>query len=160
MDIKIKVEGLSKVKGNLKKNIDKLQDLTQFFQSVGAYVQRQTKNERFDKEQSPDGVKWKPLSQARHKQRLKRHKTGKYKILQDEGQLSDIKYQIFPTHVIIGNVVKYAAIHQFGGTIHFKKKKGSVTIPARPYLGVNEQNKKHISMMLQGYIKRHVLGSI
>lgn len=163
MDIKIKVEGLSKLKGNLKKKIDKLQDLTQFFKSVGDYVVRQTQNERFEKEQSPEGVKWKPLSQARHKQRLKRHKTGKYKILRDHGELRrSIKEQVSVAkdHVIIGSNLQYAAIHQFGGTIHFKKKKGLVTIPARPYLGLNEKDKQHIIMMFQGYINRHVLGSI
>ncbi len=35
---------------------------------------------------------------------------------------------------IIGSEVEYAAIHEFGGTIKFKKRGGSVRIPARPYL--------------------------
>ncbi len=163
MEIKIKVEGLSKVKGNLKKKINNLQDLTQFFKNVGAYVVRQTINERFGKEQSPDGSKWQVLSQARIKQRRKRHKTGNMKILQDTGNLRQTiekQISIARDHVIIGSNLKYAAIHQFGGTIHFKKKKGSVTIPARPYLGLNEKDKQHIAKMLQGYINRHVLGSI
>lgn len=173
MDVKIKVEGLSKLKGNLKKKIDKLQDLTQFFQVVGAYVQRRTIKECFDKEQAPDGSKWQPLSEWRTKERRKRHKSGHMKILQDTGELRrSIKYQAAKDHVLIGSNLKYARIHQFGGTIHSKqfrtsKKdyshyivKRSVNIPARPYLGITEQDRQYILKTFQAYINRHVLGSI
>ena len=69
-----------------------------------------------------------------------------------------IAYEAGNNSVKVGSVLKYARIHQFGGIIHFKKKRGSVTIPARPFLGVTESEKKHIVSMFGQYIKRHILG--
>ncbi len=159
MQISIQVEGLVRLKQRLKATADKLQNMRQFWSSVGMYVQRQTIRERFNKEQSPEGQKWKPLAESTKKKRLKRHKRGVMKILHDTGALRrSIAYEAGNNSVKVGSVLKYARIHQFGGTIHFKKKRGSVTIPARPFLGVTESEKKHIVSMFGQYIKRHILG--
>ena len=158
MQISIQVEGLIRLRQRLKVTADKLQNMRQFWSSVGMYVQGQTIRERFNKEQSPEGQKWKPLADAT-KRRKKRHKRGQMKILHDTGELRrSIAYEAENNSVKVGSVLKYARIHQFGGTIHFKKKRGSVTIPARPFLGVTESEKKHITSMFGQYIKRHILG--
>lgn len=157
MKINIKPEGVTRLKQKLNTQANSLLNLQPLWQLVGMYVQKQTIKERFDKEQAPDGTKWKPLSPARVKQRMKRHKSGNMKILQDVGELRrSVQYEATQTYVRIGSNLKYARIHQFGGTIHFKKRKGSVTIPARPFLGVTPNERKHINDMFRAYLKRHV----
>ena len=158
MQISVRVEGLSKVQQKLKVTADKLHSLKPFWETVGMYVQRQTIRERFNKEQTPDGQKWKPLAPATIRKRKKRHKRGNMKILQDTGELrKSVAYEAGNNYVKVGSVLKYARIHQFGGTIHFRKKKGSVTIPARPFLGVTDKEKQHITSMFRQYLKRHIL---
>ena len=149
MQIHIQVDGLKKIQQKLKVTAEKLQNLKPYWQSVGMYVQGQTIKERFNKEQSPDGSKWKPLSPSRVKQRRKRHKSGNMKILQDTGELRrSIAYEANEHSVRIGSKLKYAHTHQFG--------RGK--IPARPFLGVTDKEKKHIIDMFRQYLKRHVLG--
>ena len=149
MLISVKVEGLDKVRHKLKVIADKLRDMRQFWTSVGMYVQRQTIRERFNKEQSPEGTKWKPLAPSTIKHRKKRHKKGNMRILQDTGELRrSIAYEASNDSVRIGSKLKYARTHQFGRD----------NIPARPFLGVTVSEKKHITSMFSQYIKRHVLG--
>lgn len=149
MQINIQVEGLARVQQKLKVTADKLQNLTPFWQTVGMYVQRQTIRERFNKEQSPDGQKWKPLAESTIKRRKKRHKRGNMKILQDTGELRrSIAYEADSHSVRVGSKLKYARTHQFG--------RGK--IPARPFLGVTNNEKEHITSMFRQYLKRHILG--
>lgn len=149
MKIDIRAENTGNVQRKLQAIADKLRDMRQLWGAVGMYIQRQTIKERFDKEQSPDGQKWKPLSQSTIHHRKKRHKSGNMKILQDTGELRrSITYEANPDSVRVGTVLKYARTHQFG--------RGN--IPARPFLGVNEDEKKHISSMLSAYIKKNILG--
>ena len=124
MQVSVKVEGLDKVRKKLKVTTEKLSDMRKFWSSVGMYVQKQTIKERFDKEQTPDGQKWKPLAPATIKARKKRHKKGNMKILQDTGELRrSIKYEADTNSVKVGSNLVYARTHQFG--------RGK--IPARPF---------------------------
>ena len=146
MNINIKAKGLSALSQSLKQKSDALANLSPYWQLVGMYVQKQTINERFGKQQAPNGEKWKPLSPARVKQRRKKHKKGNMRILQDSGELRrSIHYEAARGGVRIGSVLKYARTHQFG--------RGN--IPARPFLGVTPQERKHIWHLLISYIKRH-----
>lgn len=180
MLISIHVEGIRNVQQKLKLSADKLRDMRNFWKSVGMYVQKQTIKERFDKEQSPEGAKWKPLAPATIKHRQKRHKTSIMKILQDTGALRrSIAYEAGNNYVKVGSVLKYARIHQFGGIVeisrqgqykrdhknHRFKRKGNsysyshkVTIPARPFLGLTQAEKIYITGMFTHYVKRHLLG--
>ena len=149
MQISIRVEGLKRVQQKLKVTADRLINLQPYWQLVGLYVQRQTIRERFNKEQSPEGQKWKPLSHATIRRRKKHHKKGSMKILQDTGELRrSIAYEANNDSVRVGSKLKYARTHQFG--------RGN--IPARPFLGVTESEKQHITSMFRQYLKRHVLG--
>ena len=147
MKINIKAEGVNRLKQKLQSQANNLLNLQPLWQLVGMYVQKQTIKERFDKEQAPDGTKWKPLSPARVKQRLKRHKSGSMKILQDTGELRrSVQYEAKQTYVRIGSNLIYARTHQFG--------RGK--IPARPFLGVTPNERQHINDMFRAYMKRHV----
>ena len=179
MNINIQVKGLKELLHHLNIQAEKLSNLQPFWHNVGEYMKNRTIKECFDKEQSPDGQKWKPLSQSRIKQRMKRHKSGNMKILQDTGELRrSVRYRAFRNSVIIGSNLKYSKIHQFGGTVqisrqgqykrdyksHKFKSKGNsysysfkVKIPARPFLGITQYDKNHIIFtMFPAYLKRHV----
>ena len=147
MKLNIKAEGVNRLKQRLNHQANNLLNLQPLWQSVGMYVQKRTIKERFDKEQAPDGSKWQPLSQARIKQRLKRHKSGNMKILQDTGELRrSVQYEAGQTYVRIGSNLIYARTHQFG--------RGK--IPARPFLGATPNERQHINDMFRAYLKRHV----
>ena len=159
MVINFQIQGLNLLELKLKATQDMLRSLKPYWQQVGMYIQRQTIKERFGKEQSPSGKKWKPLSEKTKKIRRKKHKKGNMKILQDSGELRrSIQYEAGNHYVKVGSVLKYARIQQSGGTIHFKKRRGSVNIPPRPFLGITQSELQHIKSMFRTYVKRHITG--
>lgn len=111
--------------------------------SIGEYIVRRT-DEHFAAEQDPWGHPWKALS-PRTLER-KRH----YKILTESSNLrSRVVYQVGVGFVEIGTNVIYGAIHQLGG----KAGKGrKVTIPARPFLGVNDDDEQEFEVILTDYL--------
>ena len=148
MNINFNPQSSNQLKQKLSEIVAAISNMRNLWMSVGSYVQRQIIKERFDKEQTPDGSKWTPLAPATVKKRLKRHKSGNMKILQDTGELRrSIAYEAGDFWVRIGSNLKYARTHQFG--------RGH--IPARPFLGITQAERVHISNMLRSYFQR-VLG--
>ncbi len=108
---------------------------------------------RFQKQVDPEGNKW--ASNLRGGQ-----------ILTLRGFLQkSITSQADENIAEVGTNVKYGAIHQYGGTIKARLKnflcfnvnqswvkKKSVTIPARPYLGLSAQDESDIAEQIQVFI--------
>lgn len=135
----------------------RVQDLTPAMQAIAVMMVSMTE-ENFDQERSPDGVPWK-VSQ--------RVKERGGKVLQDTG---DLKGSIRPdwgaTYAAAGpeasgGAAIYARIHQLGGTIKPRASRalntpfgprGSVTMPARPYLGYNEAMGRGILAAIQRHL--------
>lgn len=104
---------------------------------------------RFDNQISPDGKRWKPSHRGVNTLKGEGHHLFD-SIVSDSGE--DHSEWGADTSVI------YAAIHQFGGVIRpknkpyltFKLPDGSfrrvkqVTIPARPFIGINQQDEENI----------------
>ena len=104
--------------------------------------------ENFKEEGRPD--KWTDLAESTKKQRTK---TGHYpgQILQVSGQLaSSISTYYDNDSAVIGSNLDYAAIHQLGGQAG---KNQSVTIPARPYLQLTEDDFEEIIQETEKYFK-------
>lgn len=136
--------------------------------SIGEYMLRATE-ERFAGEHDPDGVRWTPLSPATlyawmggAKSRTKRggasarasaRAAGKKILTGETHNLRKIVYQVYPQEVLVGSDQKYAAIHQFGGKAGRGRK---VTIPARPFLGVNARDGEEIVNIVHDYLRRAV----
>ena len=102
--------------------------------------------ENFANEGRPD--KWLDLSERTKKQRKK---TGHWpgQILQVSGQLaSSINTYYDDESAIIGSNLDYAAIHQLGGQTGKNK---SVSIPARPYLLLTDENLEEILKATEGF---------
>lgn len=115
-------------------------------------------DQRFASQTSPEGTPWQALS-PRYQRR--KRKNGD-KILVLDGYLKNtLRYQVNGDELLFGSNRPYAAIHQFGGTIRPKKGKAlafggrfvqSVTIPARPYLGISEQDNKEIREIIKDWV--------
>ena len=111
--------------------------------------------DRFDDETAPDGSAWAPLNPL--------YASGKRRpgILRESGMSGGLQGSITGEvqghSVVVGSNKIYAAVHQFGATItpragkalHFmmggqKIVARSVTIPARPYLGLSTRDEETI----------------
>jgi phage virion morphogenesis protein len=108
-------------------------------QSIGVEMETQTQ-ERFDTKTSPDGETWTAIAE-----KTRRYYESKPKFsaaeppLVVEGMLrlsltSEVQDGAWST--LVGATKEYAAVHQFG----WPKK----NIPARPYLGVSQDDAKVI----------------
>lgn len=123
--------------------------------------------QRFQEERGPDGTKWEPSGRAweaglarsarkatkRTSAKKGRAETGKFgKTLQDSGRLrSSVTFESLVTQnqVCVGSNVAYARIHQLGGKAGRGQK---TTIPARPYLGVEEKDIEEAKALLEEFM--------
>ena len=67
--------------------------------------------------------------------------------------MNSITYNAGSNEVEVGTNVEYAAIHQEGGTAG---RGGGVRIPARPFLGVSQEDEAEIIDIMNDYIGRVV----
>ena len=125
-----------------------LRDLTHVMDAIGAYAVSSTQR-RFETKIAPDGTPWKPSIRVL----LFGGETMKL-----SGQLkASIAHAPGRDQVEIGSNKVYAGIQQLGGTIHARNadnltfrigprwiSKPSVTIPARPFLGLDDRDRAEI----------------
>ena len=136
-------------------------DTAPLMRRLGERIQAWTQD-RFDanQQQAPNGTPWAKLN-PKYAQNKPRHLQNRKLTLSGHLRKS-IRWQLLDSQsVLVGTNVKYAAIHQFGGTIRPKKGKAlafggrfvqSVTIPARPYLGISEQDNKEIREIIKDWV--------
>lgn len=113
---------------------------------------------RFDAEEDPQGRKWEPSGRASEE-------GGQ--TLTSKGRLRDsIDRVATPDKVMVGSNLAYARIHQEGGIITPKNAKklvftgrggkkvavDKVTIPARPYLGVSEEDLDDVKAAMTDFL--------
>jgi len=130
--------------------------MTPAFKNIGEYMIRE-REKLFKEEHAPDGTPWAPLAEStkysifRKKKRNKKAITNK-KILTQDHHLRRTVYKAGADQVVVGpdkTSQAYAAIHQFGGKAGRGRK---VTIPARPHLGVNAENKKEFIEIIRDHL--------
>lgn len=116
---------------------------------IGSVLEDSTKK-RFSSQESPDGVAWSPLSQVT----LDRKKTGR--ILYESGDLFDsIRFEAGDDFVqLIAGPTEYAATHQFGRADNRMFGGPLAPIPARPFLGLSEDDQAEILDAMSDYLKR------
>jgi phage virion morphogenesis protein len=118
--------------------------LTPVMKIIGQTV-RTSVVRNFEKEGRPE--KWEPLAKSTLKQKLSN------KILREKGFFGGLQGSISARaekdRAVVGTNKIYAAIHQFGG----KAGRGlKVTIPARPFLMVQNEDWSEIRAALSDYI--------
>lgn len=118
---------------------------------------------RFVTQTSPDGAAWAGLHPAYRA--IKRNS----RILTESGRLrGSVNEQAGNDYVRVGTNVIYGAIHQFGGTIVPKNAShlvfrlatgvvmaNSVTLPARPYLGISDDDEEMIAETVFRFLRRY-----
>ena len=151
MDITIKYDD-HEVTQALTRLQAKLGDLTPAMRDIGELVLLSVKR-NFEDAGRP--TKW-PLSR-----RVKEHGG---QTLSDTGRLrNSMTSKAGADQVTIGTNVIYAAIHHFGGKIRPKTKRGlmipgmkhplqSVTMPARPFLMIQDQDRGSILRIIERYL--------
>lgn len=121
---------------------------------------------RFEESRAPDGTPWPPLSPAtlakevRPRDRLKRggisaaaqRRMALRKPLVVTARLKNsISWKVVGNRIYVGTNLEYARIHQFGGYAGRGRK---VRIPARPYLGLTEEDREEAEALLREWIRR------
>lgn len=127
------------VQAALKKLLAKLGSLEPVFRDIGESLLI-SHRERFDRAVSPDGVPWPDLSPA-YQQRKRRNRD---KILVLDGWLRQLNYAASGTELRIGTDRIYGATHQFGDP--------SRNIPARPFLGLDDAERKELLDALANWL--------
>ena len=130
--------------------VDAINDPSPLLAELGEYGLRSTRA-RFKTQTAPDGTAWAGL-ETWYKREKSRNKN---RILTLDGYLrSRMTWQFAGDRTVeIGSNLPYAAVHQFGATIKPRAAKvlmfrghvaNSVTIPARPYLGLSDEDRSEI----------------
>jgi len=119
--------------------------LAELADGIGRLVQEQTRRRIEDEKTSPDGAPWPPNREGTP-------------ILYRTGALSrSVDYVASASGVTVGSGIVYAGVHQAGATIRPRNARAlafrlgdrlvfakSVTIPARPWLGLSADNREEI----------------
>lgn len=140
--------------------------LTPALKNIGEAMVASTQ-ERFEKEEAPDGTAWVPLNED-----YASAKKGPGMLREAGfagGLAGSIAYQLSGNSVIWGTNKVYGAVHQFGATIRPRTADSlvfaiggavihakQVEIPARPYLGVSAADDREIIEIIQDFIDEAV----
>lgn len=146
-----------------------LADLTPAMRDIGETLAESTKR-RFASSTAPSGARWAPNSQVTILQYLARYKGshtkagalsakgatragGKKPLIGETRSLSSqIFYQAGRDGVEVGSSMVYAAVQQFGARAKAFGRAPWGDIPARPFLGLSEQDRADILDILAGYL--------
>jgi len=148
--------------------IGKVSDITPALQDIGEHLTETTKR-RFDSSTAPDGSAWAPNTQTTilnylggtkgnfkkdgqlSKKGAARQGSKKPLIGESRSLMSTISYAVTGNAVEIGSPMIYAAMQQFGGSkSEFPNLWGD--IPARPFLGLSEDDARSILEILSDYL--------
>lgn len=134
----------------LKSKLAKLENLRPFYVNVGEHLLNSVED-RFDTQTDPDGNAWKPLAPATVASRLRRYGNAELTILRASGRLAgSFSYAATRQQVAVGTPVVYAAIQHHGGQAGRNR---SVTIPARPVLGLTSNDRTAIAEMAEDFLR-------
>jgi len=148
----------SKINSVLGKAVSAINERQEMADTIGGQLVNAT-TERFDKGITPEGKSWKESARAEAEDGQTLADTGRLK--------NSIVYEASPVAVAVGTGVEYAAIHQFGGTIKPKRAKAlkfmtptgwvtakKVTMPARPYIGINQEDIDEAAETIRLFMER------
>ncbi len=126
-------------------------------EEIGALLENSTKRRIQEEKTDPEGNRWVAWSAAYDATR----DHGRHSLLisgGNPGLLESIQHFSNSEVVRIGSNLIYAAIHQFGADPS-KAREGSLPgaegagIPARPYLGVSEEDRRDIERLVIGRLE-------
>jgi len=128
------------VRRALLKAKERAHDLTALMDEIGGIVVADVQH-NFEGGTAPDGTPWKPSKRASGK--------GGKTLLDSTRLMTSITHDPSSDQVAIGTNLIYAGIHQAGGKTG---RNHSVTMPARPYLGISPGAETEILYAAQVYM--------
>lgn len=109
---------------------------------IGGEIENQTKRRIAEEKQSPDGTPWADWSSDYAATRGPGHS-----LLEAEGYLANsIAFDVSGAQIEVGTNRVYGAIHQFGGA------EVGRAIPARPFLGVSNDNEDDLLALVDAWV--------
>lgn len=138
--VEVHIQGLAALGAGLERMAALGERPRPVWDAIGQYGESSTRL-RFKNQTDPDGARWKPSIRAQQ--------GGGQTLVMKARLLRSITHNSTNSGTAWGTNVKYAAIHQFGGTIKAKGKNlrfqiggrfvsvKAVTIPKRSFVGVN-----------------------
>lgn len=137
--------------------VDQLGDTGVLMGAIADFA-RTIADDSFKYQRGPDGTPWKPSLRAQLEGGDTLNKSGRL--------VDSIQSSSGPDQAEVGTNVLYARIHQFGGVIRAKGSGSlrfalagggfatvkSVTMPARPFLGLSDKHQGDISRLVQRFI--------
>ncbi|MEQ8340073.1 MAG: phage virion morphogenesis protein [Marinovum algicola] len=140
-----------------------LTDMTDLMQDLGELLTDSTKS-RFGEGTAPDGTPWAPKSQATidaYQRREKKARVDFRPLFGPTGRLSsEIFYQATSSSMEIGSALIQSAVMQFGaekGAFGTASNGSSIpwgTIPARPFIGLSDQDRANVNAEILEYLDR------
>lgn len=137
VDISYDLAELGNITMVLNRVVDGL-EVRDLLDMAGAVIESGSRRRIQHEKKSPKGKPWKPWAAAYARTRHAGHS-----LLSGRGDLLDsIHHSVEGDSAFVGSNLVYAAIHQFGGKAGRRR---SVTIEARPYLGVSKRDAQNIA---------------
>lgn len=141
-------------------------DLAPAMREIGEHLLNTTR-QRFTDEEAPDGTPWAPLSETTKR----RKRRNAEKILTESGALRGhgLVYRAGRDRVEVGSPLIYAGTHQFGAAKGafgptpnpLPNVSGEISIPwgdipARPFLGVSDDDPRKILAIVNDHLTEHL----
>jgi len=124
-------------------------DLTPVMRGIAGVMADATERAFGNEEDPATGLAWHPLMASTVKMRG----GDAHPILQRSGQLaSSVVTDYGADFAQIGTNKVYAAMHQFGGVTSPNSMIPGKTIPARPFLGLGDDDQEEILDIVRGYL--------
>ena len=148
--VTIQDDELKALSSRLKEMALKPSDRKQLLHDIGVEMESQTK-ERFQTKTSPDGDDWAEIAQSTknfYRKKYGSENPGKGTLwrLSSVPMIDTVTSEVSSWSVLVGAVKVYAAVHQYGWSER--------NIPARPYLGLSNDDKADIIGIINGFLDR------
>lgn len=118
-------------------------DLEDMAYDIGAILESGARRRIMEDKRGPDGAAWAPWSEVYDDTR----DHGRHSLLVEDGDLHDsVQSYTTGTEVRVGSPLVYAAVHQLGS-------EDDGGIPARPYLGISDEDRLDITDLVTGLIE-------
>lgn len=114
--------------------------------NIGGLVEAQTL-ERFETKIAPDGEAWTPWSETYATTR----KAGQSLLVASGAFSISPAWDLSADELTVGSNMVQAALHQEGGTDDMAP--GPAAVPARPWLGISDDNARDIENTMNGWIE-------
>ncbi|WP_322521161.1 phage virion morphogenesis protein [Guyparkeria halophila] len=128
---------------------DRLTNLTPAMRDIAGVLTDATERAFQDEADPATGTPWAPLTEATVGMRG----GDAHPILQRSGQLAaSVTGDWGPDHAVAGTNKVYAAMQQFGGITKANSMIPYKEIPARPFLGIGDEDKNEILDIVRSYL--------